>query len=159
MKGRVAALLISIVLPYTRPFEVTSYAQALAADHRISVQFASRVNPNDLILSAEPEVFLNHDHRTMNAVFALDRKEKLEEEIRRGKVWYHSGVRTNVEDTQEWLADRWVKSNFELHLIEAQEVGGMRIAFYEILLKHVDGEARLIAPFECKSDRRKRCRG
>jgi hypothetical protein len=140
MKGRLALLLISIVVPYTRPYEVSSYAQSLAADHRISVQFASHMNPNDLIVSAEPEVFLNHDHRAMNAVFALDRKEKLEEEIRRGKVWYHSGVRTNVEDSQEWIADRWVKSSFELHLIDAQEVGGMRIAFYEVLLKPIDRE-------------------
>ncbi len=107
------------------------------------MEFASEVKANDLIVSAEPEMFLNQGRRVMNAVFVPQYKEKLEEEIRRGKVWYHSGVRTNIEDTQEWLADRWVKSNFELHLIESQEVGGLRTAFYEILLKHVDREARL----------------
>ena len=84
----------------------------------------------------------------MNAVFASERKEQLEEEIRRRKVWYHSGVRTNVENSPEWTADRWVKSNFELHLIESQEASGMRTAFYEVLLKPLDREARLSTAFE-----------
>jgi len=70
-------------------------------------------------------------------------------------VWYHSGVRTNALDTEDSLADRWVKSNFELHPIQSQEVGGMRIAFYQMLLKHVDREARLVGPFESKSNRGK----
>ena len=110
---------------------------------------------DDLIVSAEPEVFLNQNRRAMNAVFASERRETLEEEIRHRKVWYHSGVRTNVENSQEWLADRWVKSNFELHLIESQEVSGMRTAFYELLTKRVDREARLGRTFKRKGDRSK----
>ena len=153
MKGRLAVLMLSLVLPYTRPYDVPGFAQALISDHRMSVRFAARTDPGDLIVSAEPEVFLNQDRRAMNAVYASERKEKLEEEIRRRKVWYHSGVRTNVENSEEWMADRWVKSNFELHLIDSQEVSGMRTAFYEVLLKPVDREARLRRTLECESDR------
>ena len=58
------------------------------------------------------------------------------------KVWYYAGARTNVEGTPDWTADRWVKSNYQLHLIDSREVRGMRIAFYEMLLQPVDREAR-----------------
>lgn len=78
----------------------------------------------------------------MNSVFASEHKERLEQEIRGGKVIYHSGVRTNRPDSVEWRADQWVKSNFELHLIDSDEIRGMRIAFYEVLLKNLDGKAR-----------------
>jgi hypothetical protein len=151
-----AALLFlaALVLPYTHAYEVSSYARSLEADHRMSVEFASHLKPDDLVVSAEPEIFLNQGRTAMNAVFASERREILEAEVRRRKVWYHSGVRTNVENSQEWSADRWVKSNFELHLIESQEIQGERIAFYEILLKLVDREARLVRPFERESNRR-----
>ena len=158
MRGRTAVLLFSMVLPYIRPFEIPSYVKALAADHRISVEFASKLNPGDLVLSAQPEMFLNHDRSVMNVVFASERKEKLEEEIRHRKIWYHSGVRANVVESQDWLADRWVKSNFELHLIESQDVSGLRIAFYQVLLKLVDRKAGLGNPFECETHRCKRGR-
>ncbi len=59
LKGRAAFLLLSLVLPYTRSYEITSYLHALEADHRLSVEFASEVKANDLIVSAEPEMFLN----------------------------------------------------------------------------------------------------
>ncbi len=35
-----------------------------------------------------------------------------------------------------------MKSTFELHLIDSREIGGMRIAFYEVLPKLVNREAR-----------------
>jgi hypothetical protein len=97
-------------------------------------------------------MFLNHGRRTLNSVYASQHKEALLEELGRRKVWYHSGVRTNVPDTEEALADRWVKSNFELHLIQSHEIGGMRIAFYEMLLKDIDRKAGLVGSFESEGN-------
>lgn len=152
----IAAVFFTAVLPYTQPRSFTDYVQTLAADHRFSVEFARRINPGGLMLSTEHQVFLNQGLRGMNAVFASERKERLDAELKRGmKVWYHSGARTNVVDSEEWRADRWVKSNYELHLIDALEVAGMRIAFYEILIKVIDREARLRPAFERKCDRGK----
>ncbi len=155
MEGRRAILLFAIVLPYTHPYELPGYAQALAADHRMSAEIAAQLSPNDLIVSAQPEMFINQGRRAMNVLFALDHKEKLEEEFGRRKIWYHSGVRTNASDTQDALADGWVKSNFELHLIQLQEASGMRVAFYE-LLKDIHREAGLRRPFEGESNGGKR---
>jgi hypothetical protein len=71
----------------------------------------------------------------MNAVFAYERKQRLEQEItQRGKVWYHSGVRATIPDTPEWRADQWVKSSFNLKVVDAQEAGGIQIVFYEMRL-------------------------
>jgi len=137
-----AVLLLSLVIAYVQPLELPTYVQALAAYHRMSTEFVDRFGPDDLIVSTEPEMFLNHDKRAMNAVYASQHREKLEEQIRQRKVIYHSGVRTNRPDTEEWRADQWVKSNFELHLIDSQEIRGLRIAFYEMLLKNFDREAR-----------------
>jgi hypothetical protein len=130
----IGALLISTALPYRRTLELPPYVQTLAEDHRISVEFASHLQPGDTVLSSEPEIFFNQGRRVMNAVFVSERKEKLVDEIRRGRVIYHAGVRVNRADTVEWRADQWVKSNFELHLIDSREIQGMRIAFYELLL-------------------------
>jgi hypothetical protein len=138
----IAALLISTAIPYIQALELPTYVQALAADHRISVEFASHLQPGDLVVSTEPEMFLNYDRRAMNAVFASEHKERLEQELQRGRVVYHSGVRTNRPDSEEWSADQWVKSNFELHLIDSRQIRGLRIAFYEMLLKNLDREAR-----------------
>jgi len=153
LKGRRTILLLLMILPYTRSYELPGYVQALAADHRISAEFASQINSQDLVLSAQPEVFLNQGVRAMNSVFASEHREQLEAEIGRRKVWYHAGIRTNAADTQDFVADRWVKSAFELHLVRSQEISGMRIAFYEVLLKHVNREARLRRPFESERDR------
>jgi dolichyl-phosphate-mannose-protein mannosyltransferase len=135
-------LLLTTAIPYVQPLELPTYVQALAADHRTSTEFADRFGPDDLIVSTEPEMFLNYGKRAMNAVYASQHKEELDEQIRRRKVIYHSGVRTNRPDTEEWRADQWVKSNFELHLIDSREIRGLRIAFYQMLLKDFDREAR-----------------
>ena len=57
------ALLASMVLPYAHRPDLPTYVQALAADHRPSTGFADRFGPNDLIVSTEAEMFLNHDKR------------------------------------------------------------------------------------------------
>jgi hypothetical protein len=139
----IAALLISAILPATQRYELTPYLTALEADHRFCAQFASQLKPDDLVVSGQQEIFLNYGRRGMNAAFAESRKKMLEDEIRkRGKAWYHAGVRSSVVNSDEWRADRWMKSNFELHLIDSHDVSGIRIAFYEILLNGVDREAR-----------------
>ena len=139
----IAALFGSAIIPATQRYELTPYLKALEADHRFSVEFASQLRPDDLVVSSQQEIFINQDRRGMNAAFASTRESKLEEEIRkRGKVWYHSGVRAGFENSEEWRADRWVKSKFELHLIDSHEVSGFRIAFYEMLLQRIDREAR-----------------
>ena len=148
----IAVLMLSIPVAYTQRAPMTGYLRALEADHRISVQFASQLKPNDLVVSTEPEMFLNQGISAMSAVFASERKARLEEELRRrGKAWYHEGARTNVVDSLEWRTARWGKSNFELHPIDSNDVNGMRIAFYEILPKLIDREARLRSPLERES--------
>ena len=139
----IAALLISAILPATQRYELTPYLKALEADHRFCVQFASQLKPDDLVVSGQQEIFLTQGRRGMNAAFAESRKSRLEDEIRkRGKAWYHAGVRSTVVNSDEWRADRWMKSNFELHLIDSHEVSGIRIAFYEALIDRINREAR-----------------
>jgi hypothetical protein len=139
----IGALLLSAIVPATQRYETTPYFRALQADHRLSAQFASQLEPDDLVLSGQHEIFINYGRRAVNASFASTGKIGLEDEIRKhGKVLYHAGVRANVQNSEEWRADRWVKSNFELHLIDSHEVSGYRIAFYEILANRIDREAR-----------------
>lgn len=139
----IAALMASLALPYIQPPQFTGYLEALEADHRISAEFSPRVGPNDLVVSATPQVFMNQGARAIDAVFASSRKANLEQEMRkRDRTWYHEAARTNRLDSVEAGADRWMKANFDLHLIDSHEVSGMRIAFYEVLLKLVDREAR-----------------
>jgi hypothetical protein len=139
----IAALLISAMIPATQRYERSSFLEALEADHRLSLQFASRIDADDLVVSDQQEIFVNQGRRGMNSVFASTRKTTLEGEIRkRHKTFYHSGVRTDAENSDERRADQWVKSNFELHLIDSHQVGGFQIAFYELLLQRIDTEAR-----------------
>ncbi|PYS11417.1 MAG: hypothetical protein DMG15_17950 [Acidobacteria bacterium] len=144
----IGALLLSAIVPATHRYETTPYFKALETEHRLSTQFASQINPDDLIVSGAQEVFINHGRSAISAPFASTGKIRLEDEIRKhGKVWYHAGVRANIPNSEEWRADRWVKSNFGLRLIDSHEVGGYSIAFYEILLKRVDREARQASTF------------
>jgi hypothetical protein len=137
----IAPLLLSAFIPAAQPYAVPPSVQALQTDHDLSVLFASRIQPNDFVISGVQEVFIDQGRRAVNASFASTLGPRLNEEIREsGKVWYHSGVRANVPNTDEWRADRWVKSNFELHLIDSHEVGGFRIAFYEILTNRSNRE-------------------
>jgi hypothetical protein len=128
-------------------------AMALAFDHQSAVEFASKLGTTDLIVTGEPEIFFNRGLHAMNNVYASERGDRLAEQfVKYRRVWYHAGIRTNLEKTQYWSADRWVKSNYQLHLIEGRDIRGMRISFYQILPKTVDREARLRTAFKCQSD-------
>jgi hypothetical protein len=137
------ALLVSALIPATRAYGSTPYVKALQADHQLSVRFAPHTEPDDLIISGVQEIFIDNGRPAINASFASTLGDRLNEEIRkRRNVWYHSGVRANVPNSDEWRADRWVKSNFELHLIESHDINGFRISFYEVSTKRIDREAR-----------------
>jgi hypothetical protein len=137
------ALLISGLVPAARNYDSTPYLQALQADHQLSVLFASHTDPDDLMISGVQEIFIDNGRPAINASFASTMGERLNEEIRkRRNVWYHAGVRANIPNSDEWRADRWVKSNFELHPIESHDVNGFRISFYEILTERIDRKAR-----------------
>jgi 4-amino-4-deoxy-L-arabinose transferase-like glycosyltransferase len=138
-----AALLISLAIPATRTYGFTPYLHALEADHQLCLQFASHVSADDLIVSGLQEMFINNGRRSINAAFARMNGDRLDDELRRrGHAWYHAGVRSNYANSDEWRADRWMKSKYELHLIDSHEVAGHKIELYEVLLKNVDREAR-----------------
>ncbi len=95
------------------------------------------------MVSGQQEIFLNYGRRGMNAAFAESHKSRLEDEIRtHGKAWDHAGGRVSVVNSEESRADRWMKSNFELHSIDSHDISGIQISFYEILLNGIDREAR-----------------
>ncbi len=132
----IGVLLLSAIVAATQRHETTPYFKALEADHRLSIQFASRLDPDGVIVSGAQEVFINYGRSALSAPFISTGKIGLEDEIRKHpKVWYHAGVRANIPNSEEWRADQWLKSNFELRLIDSHEVNGYTIAFYEILLK------------------------
>ncbi len=134
----IATLIASLAIPQFGGYGVPPFVQTLAVDHRIASDFAARVGSEDLVLSAQQEVFLNQGLRAMNSVLASERADRLDEQLKQRKVWYHAGVRTNLENSEDWDADQWVKSNYELHLIDSYEVDAMKIAFYEVLLKPIN---------------------
>ena len=139
----IAALLISLAVPATRTYGFTPYIQALNADHQLSIAFAAQVPADDLVVSGLQTIFIDDGRRAANAAFAETNEKILDDELqRRGKAWYHAGVRSNYANTDEWRADRWMKSKYELHLIDSHEVGGFTIAFYQVLLNRIDREAR-----------------
>jgi hypothetical protein len=136
-----AAIALSAILPALRPWQLPTYVQALASDHKTAVEFVAKVDPKDLVISGEPEIFLNHGRNAMNAVFASEHIDRVQDAMGRfGRVYYYGGIRTDEPGTEQWEADRKVKSAFELHLIEAQQFAGLRIAVYQLLqLIHREG--------------------
>jgi hypothetical protein len=129
-----ATVAISAILPATRPWQTPDYVQALASDHRTAVDFAQKVGPNDLVIAGEPEIFINQGKHAMNAVFGTDQIKLIRSQLEKAdRVYYYSGVRTNEAGSQQWEADRKVKSEFELHLIDAREFSGLRVRIYELL--------------------------
>jgi len=128
------AIAIAAALPSMRPWQLPAYVQALASDHRTAVEFAQAVGPTDLVVSGEPEIFMNNGRHGMNAVYATDQIDRLRSQFGKYKrIFYYGGIRTNEIGSERWEADRKVKSEFELHLIEAKEFSAFRIAIYELL--------------------------
>jgi hypothetical protein len=126
---------VSIVAPHFGSDAALAPPRAHETDHDFAVQMSGRARPEDLVISPEPELFLNHGVRAVNVVFLAELKDKLEMHARSGrKTFYHAGIRTLSGGGREQQADQWVKSNFELHLIETRQIDGVTVAFYEVSL-------------------------
>ena len=125
--------LSTLALAYLPIHETPNYISVLASDHEIAVRLAARLGGTDLVISTEPEVFINHGIHAMNAVFASEREPLVREQFRKyGKVWYYSGARTNAVGTQQSAADLWIKSHFGLRLVESHEIRAFVTSFYEV---------------------------
>ena len=128
-----AAALGTLALTYVPASDSSDYVSVLASDHRVALHWAARLGGSDLVVSTEPEIFLNYGIQAMNAVFASGRESLMEEQLQKyRKVWYYSGVRTNVEGTEQWAADQWIKAHFDLRLAESDAIGGFTSRIYEV---------------------------
>src|SRR6185369_79562 len=86
-----ALILLSAALAVAQPSDVPAYVQALAADHRAATAFAGNVSPEDLVVSSEPEVFMNLGKRAMSAGFAAEQPERLRSQFAKYKrIFYYS---------------------------------------------------------------------
>ena len=134
--------ILLVAVPWLFPMSDPQLVQTLRSDHDIAVEFAGKLDDDDLVLTPEPEVFLNHGIHAMNAIFTAERGTPfLQEQLGRYKrVWYFAGVRTGLRDTLQWNADQWVRANLELERVDFQEIRGLRISWYR-LLKLVDRKA------------------
>jgi hypothetical protein len=128
-------IITSVACAYMRPIQTPVFLQTLAADHKLFVRFVTSIDPGDLVLSTEPEVVFNYGHNAMNAVYAAQRPDRLNEQFAKHKVWYWSGGRANVKGSPEYEIDQWVKSRFDLRLVESHTINGMQLAGYAILPK------------------------
>jgi 4-amino-4-deoxy-L-arabinose transferase-like glycosyltransferase len=138
-----AAVVASLVVPQFNGYFVPQVIRGLEMDHRIAVENSRRVGPDDLVLGTQHEVFLNQGRRAMNAILASEQPARLNEFLeQKRKVWYYAGIRTTTVNSQDWDADQWVKSNYELHPIDTQEAEGIPVVFYELLFNRLDREAR-----------------
>ena len=69
-----------------------SFVNVLASDHRRMVLIADDLGPDSIVLTTEPEVFLNHGIPAMNAVFATERPQAVQAQSDKyGMVLYYSG--------------------------------------------------------------------
>ncbi len=124
----------------------------LTADHRQMAEIAGTMGPEDVVLTTEPEVFLNHGVAAANAVYVSERPdivETLRNEYRR--VWYYAGARSNVVGGEQWRADRIIRSTLPLRLVESYGVEGSTTELFELLFDPDDREGRLISPFKYES--------
>jgi hypothetical protein len=136
------AIVVCVSIPIIRPWQPTAYGRTLASDHATAVQIARTLGPSDLVITTEPEIFLNYGNHAMNAVYGTQTPERIRNQIGKfARIFYYAGVRTTVEGTEQWETDRRMKSSFELHLVDSKEFSGMRVALYE-LLQPLDGNTR-----------------
>ena len=121
----------------------------LAADHRRMAQIAGELGEGSIVIAGEPEVFLNHGVAALHAIFASERPRVIGPQAGRyPSVRYYSGVRASDAGSENWRADRRIKSEYSLRLIESYSVGTGRSALYEVLLDASNREGRLIGSFE-----------
>ncbi|HYR90579.1 MAG TPA: glycosyltransferase family 39 protein [Terriglobia bacterium] len=139
-----AALLLSSALAFTQWRSGPEYVPELIDDHAFATELASRLGHDDLVVTTEPEVFLNNGAHAMNAFYAADQPEQLHRELRRyRRVLYYAGAQTNVVNGPEWQADQWMKSHYKLRAIDSRRVGNVRIAYFEVSGVTGDGKGEI----------------
>ena len=107
----------------------------LAADHQRMARIAGDLGDDSIVIAGEPEVFLNHGVAALHAIFASERPGLIGAQAGRyPRVRYYSDVHASVAGSENWRADRWIKSEYSLRLIESYAVGKGRSALYEVLL-------------------------
>ncbi len=124
---------------YAGSFDLTPHVPALILDHAIATEVASTLGQDELVISTEPEVFLNHGVHAMNSFYAATLQELPLERLRRyRRVLYYAGAQTNVVNTAEWRADEWIKSHYKLRLIDSHKIGEIWIAYFDLSAKADD---------------------
>ena len=128
-----AALLLSSALAFWQWSRGPEHVPELIFDHAFATDLASRMGQDDLVVSTESEVFLNHGTHAMNAFYAADQPEQLNLQLQRyRRMLYYAGAQTNVVNGAEWRADQWIKSHYKLRLMDSRKVGNIWIAYYEM---------------------------
>ena len=110
-----------------------NFQNMLAADHSRMVRIANDLGPDSIVLTTEPEVFLNHGIAAMNAVFATERPEAVQAQSQKyGTVLYYSGTRAAAGNGEQWRTDRLLMEAYQPTLIESYIIGGRRTGLYRI---------------------------
>jgi hypothetical protein len=158
-KPLAALLALTLAICGARPWVSPGYVQALALDHQKAVALAQGMGADDLVIASEPEVFINQGRRALHSIFATEQTTRIREQFGKyRRILYYAGIRTNEVGSQQWEADRRVKSEFELHLVESTNYVSGRIAVYELLqpVHRVAGQA---CAFDCQRERGETRRG
>ena len=135
----IPALLLSAALAFWHWPNGPEYVPALILDHAIATEVASTLGQDELVISTEPEVFLNHGVHAMSSFYAATLQELPLERLRRyRRVLYYAGAQTNVVNTAEWRADEWIKSHYKLRLIDSHKIGEIWIAYFDLSAKADD---------------------
>jgi hypothetical protein len=136
----IPALLLSAAFAFWHWPNGPEYVPALILDHAIATDVASRLGQDELVISTQSEIFLNHGVHAMNGFYAASLQELPFERLRRyRRILYYAGAQTNVINTSEWRADEWIKSHYKLRLIDSHKIGEIWIAYFELSAKSDDG--------------------
>ena len=130
-RGRVAVvigvaftLVYSNVSPKPPDQDHSVSVDNLAADHQRMARIAGDLGDDSIVIAGEPDVFLNHGVAALHAIFASERPGLIGAQAGRyPRVRYYSDVRASVAGSENWRADRWIKSEYSLRLIESYSVG------------------------------------
>ena len=124
LRPRYAIVLVMLLLPYLAPAPVSNGIDMFAEDHAAVVEFSALRKPDDLIVSAEHDVFLNQGARVMNTRFASEHPDVLRSELGHRRVLYYPGIRVGADESEDTQADRWIRESFVLTPIMFKEIRG-----------------------------------
>ncbi len=131
--GLALSLLYSNLSGRPEDGDPANFVNVLAFDHSRMVEIAESFGQDSIVVTTEPEVFLNHDVAAMNAVFATERLSVLQAQSGRyASVLYYQSTRATVQNGEQWRADQMLKEEYKPTLIESYTIGGRRTALYRI---------------------------